>query len=307
MTREIEQHGMTPIFVLGQQRSGTTWVANMLAAHPKIAGVQAIEHHGIHESVFFSHFAREYGDLKQDDNLTRFLRDFTASDYFLITGLNPLWLKEQRPESYEQAFRIVMDEFARQRGADHWVEKSPHHTLLADEIKQLFPDAWFIGIVRKPDDQIISQLKLHKNARESLIRRWAIYVRKAGAWSLYARFLQRFCKSNPRCICLNYEVLKANPAREMRRIADTLGITYTEKMLSPSYRPNTSFSSSAERKLAVGNLERAICAGISYGMSVIPISILRRLEAWRREKRGIDWPDWVWKRLTRSYSKNPAS
>src|SRR5215510_14892870 len=67
-----------PVFVLGLERSGTTWVANMLGGHSQGVCVEA-PGHGSHSSLFFSYFARVYGDLEDDDNFRRFATDFAAS------------------------------------------------------------------------------------------------------------------------------------------------------------------------------------------------------------------------------------
>jgi hypothetical protein len=76
----------TPVFVLGQHRSGTTWLANILANHHRVVAVQSDDHFGVHESIFFSHFARAYGDIADETNFRRFAADFAASDYYILTG-----------------------------------------------------------------------------------------------------------------------------------------------------------------------------------------------------------------------------
>lgn len=86
VTAEPASHA-TPVFVLGVQRSGTTWLANILAQHSRAIAVQADDHFGIHESIFFSHFARVYGDLGDEANFERFATDFATSDYYVLTGL----------------------------------------------------------------------------------------------------------------------------------------------------------------------------------------------------------------------------
>ena len=42
--------GKRAVFVLGLQRSGTTWVANMLHGSGSVAAVAAEDHRGVHES-----------------------------------------------------------------------------------------------------------------------------------------------------------------------------------------------------------------------------------------------------------------
>ena len=299
-----DQHReLVPVFVLGQQRSGTTWLANMLAAHSGIAGVQAKEHHGIHESVFFSHFARYYGALDDPDHFRRFCREFTASDYFLISGLDPEWFCAQRPSTYAKAFRVMMDAYGAGVGATHWVEKSPHHTLLAHELELAYPDAWFIGIVRTPAFQIISQLRHQDGGLPPLGTRLSIYARRAGAWSLYARYLKRFCAHHPRALLLSYEALKADPEAQMRKVLDRIGLAFEPGVLTLPFRPNTRFRDANEREAAIGRIERATCNAMSYGMGMVPFSLLAAFERSVRRRRGVEWPPWVWKRRPESAAR----
>lgn len=74
----------TPIFVVGVHRSGTTWLANILCRHSNIAGIQAERHFGIHESVFFSHFIHNFGDLRNDNIFIQFVEAFASSDHFIL-------------------------------------------------------------------------------------------------------------------------------------------------------------------------------------------------------------------------------
>ena len=46
---------VTPIFVVGSNRSGTTYISNILASSNLITAVQHEEHFGIHESSYFNH------------------------------------------------------------------------------------------------------------------------------------------------------------------------------------------------------------------------------------------------------------
>ncbi len=231
-----------PVFVLGLQRSGTTWLANVLANHPNAVAVQAEDHFGIHESIFFSHFARAYGDLDDDLNFRRFAAEFTTSDYYMLTGLPPDWLLSDRPGSYPEAFRNVMDEMARRRGGVQlWIEKSPTHTLLAEELAAAFPDARFVGIERRPEPVIASQLRLDGDEPLRYPRRLLRLLSMCLTYSLNQRWLARFCRDCDRCRSTSYEALFANPARETERICAFLGVRFTDSMLDLPWRRNTSF------------------------------------------------------------------
>jgi len=124
------------VFILGLQRSGTTWLANMLAALPQVAAVAHESHRGVHESVFFSHFAKGFEPWDDPEQRLRFAASFAASDYYLLTEMEQEFLEdlERSCSSYGEVFIALMDYLAIAEGADAWIEKSPHHTLLDADI-----------------------------------------------------------------------------------------------------------------------------------------------------------------------------
>ena len=285
-----------PVFVLGLQRSGTTWLANVLANHPSAVAVQAEDHFGIHESIFFSHFARAYGDLADDLNFRRFAAEFTTSDYYVLTGLPPDWLLSDRPRSYPEAFRDVMDEMARRRGGVKlWIEKSPTHTLLAEELAGAFPDARFVGIERSPEPVIASQLRLDGD-EPRYPRRLLRLLSMCLTYSLNQRWLARFCRECDRCRSTSYEDLSANPAAETERICAFLGVPFTEDMLDLPWRRNTSFEGRQERSRSLNSLDRALVAVAVAGLRLVPLPLLRSFHDRRKARHGIEWPDWCWRR-----------
>jgi sulfotransferase family protein len=286
-----------PVFVLGLQRSGTTWLANVLANHPSAVAVQAEDHFGIHESIFFSHFARAYGDLADDLNFRRFAAEFTTSDYYVLTGLAPDWLLSDRPRSYPEAFRDVMDEMARRRGgAQLWIEKSPTHTLLAEELAAAFPDARFVGIERRPAPVIASQLRLDGDEPPRYPRRLLRLLSMCLVYSLNQRWLARFCGECDRCQSTSYEALSANPAVETERICEFLGVPFTEDMLDLPWRQNTSFEGRDQRSRSLSRLDRAVIAAAVAALRLVPLSLLRSFHDRRKARHGIEWPDWCWRR-----------
>ncbi|MEZ5911952.1 MAG: sulfotransferase [Paracoccaceae bacterium] len=108
-----------PVFVLGIQRSGTTLAANLLAAHPEIAAVVAARHQGVHESVFFSHFARVFGPWQNNEARARAAEAFCRSDYARLAGQCGAECEAamRAAPSPEAAFRAVMDRLAREQKA----------------------------------------------------------------------------------------------------------------------------------------------------------------------------------------------
>ncbi len=293
----------TPVFVLGLQRSGTTWLATLLGGHPDVACVEAEDHFGIHESIFFSHFARAYGDLADDACFARFARDFIDSDYYILTELEASFLWQRRPRGYAEAFRAVMDEVARRRGASLWVEKSPHHTLLADDLARLFPDSRFIGVVRGVQGQVRSRVYAPGRDPGSYPGRASPILAGCAASALYRRFLRGFDArhgSSGRTLMVAFEDLVADKAAVMRRVADFLGAAYLPVLTEERFGRNSSFDSAAEKRRAFSAADRALVA-LGHGLaSLTPLSVLAGLERRRRRARGIEWPDWCWRRRPRS-------
>ena len=80
-----------PVFIGGAARTGTTWLANIISRHSKVACIQgttAVGMDGVNESAFFSHVAGMVGNLKNDNNLIQLIEIFASSDYFLASGLD---------------------------------------------------------------------------------------------------------------------------------------------------------------------------------------------------------------------------
>lgn len=285
----------TPVFVLGVQRSGTTWLANILAQHPRAVAVQSEDHFGILESIFFSHFARAYGDLNDEINFRHFAADFTTSDYYVVSGLEPQWLSQIRPRNYAAAFRAVMDEMARRAGSDLWVEKSPAHTLLAEQLAADFPDARFVAIVRQTRPTIASQLWLSGRPPATYPAR----VRRLIGLSLHCaqqRWLRSFCKGNDACFMTTYERLARDTVGESRRVCEFLGLDYEPTMLELPWRRNTSFHAPEHRRRALRLSDELVVALATAVLHLLPASAVGSLIARRRARRGVRWPDWCWRR-----------
>jgi Sulfotransferase family len=290
----------TPVFVLGQHRSGTTWLANILANHPRVVAVQSDDHFGVHESIFFSHFARAYGDIADEANFGRFAADFATSDYYILTGLEADWLLRRRPRSYAEAFRAVMDEMARRQDGDVWIEKSPQHTLLGEELAAAFPDARFVAILRRAHAVVNSHLWLGGEPPLYIGRpprypaRLVRLAKLSAVYALHDRWLRRFCRPRARCLLVTYESLAADPTGETARVCEFLGIPFESSMLDLPWRKNTSVKSPGMKSL--GAADRIVVTLAVNAFRVVPLQLLNSLIRRRQSRGQLEWPVWCWRR-----------
>jgi hypothetical protein len=138
-----------PIFVVGVPRSGTTWVENMLLAHPQLDGPR------VETSLFVS--------------------------------LQPLWnndaLREWiAPDALAVAIRRFVSELLAGYGP-RLVEKTPLHAEHMALIAAVFPDAAFISVHRDGRDVVQSLLQMESatNDVEVAATRWAEITREVSA------------------------------------------------------------------------------------------------------------------------------
>ncbi|MEM1398423.1 MAG: sulfotransferase [Pseudomonadota bacterium] len=294
-----------PVFILGIQRSGTTWVANLLAAHPAIAAVKAERHHGVHESVYFSHFARCYGPWEDASARARFLKAFLASDYFSLTGLDPTGFADTDARSYAAFFREVMDRFAADNDRHIWLEKSPHHTLLGDELAKAYPDAVFICIIRPTMDLLRSRLWSFGRTPPPYPKRLAVIARACVSNAFHRRSLVGFAARHARAFSLDYADLSADPLAALAPLWPALKLDPPEKLES-AFAANTSFGSATQRKRALTATDRAVARAFIAAVTLVPQSILIAAHRLITTRRKPVFPRWVW-RTAESYADHAPS
>lgn len=293
----MTEHGITPVFVLGLQRTGTTLAANLLAAHPDIAAVAAAHHHGVHESVFFSHFSKAIGDWPPPDRRGAAMADFLRSEYFYLTGLNRDWARQEARDcgSPAEVFRAVMDAYAKGRNARAWVEKSPHHTLLADQIAKALPNAQFLCVLRGTHGFLRSRLWSYGRRPPAHPRRAVLIARACASNVFHKRYMRSLAgRIGPdRVWLLEYEHLRADPDAALAPFLNRLGLP-AESGLRPAFAPNSSFSDEAMRRRALTRTDLALARLCEAAASAVPQALLSRAQRRLARRRSLEFPAWVW-------------
>lgn len=224
----------TPIFVLGHYRSGTTWVANLLETHPDVYTPTHPQHHGQHESAFFSSLLPycSWGRTAQDRIALRAI--FECSDYWhLLFPEDPpeIDAASLSPDAY---FRRCMDEAARRRGCSHWIEKTPTHTLLLGYLVKAFPDALFLAVDR--DRQSVVRSYMFNSDDPYSIWGW---VTRAMMVEVFRKVVHRYRSF---VIEIRYENLRNRPEQTLRYAYEKLNLGVPGSIES-KWPANSSFAS----------------------------------------------------------------
>ncbi len=227
-----------PIFVLGKQRSGTTWLANQLSQHSQIAAVRDDHHGGIHESAYFSHVAGRYGDLSHKTNYVEFAEVMAASDTLRILGVGKKFLYSLWPTTYEGVFTALMNEAARKKSARYWLDKTPEHTLMIDRLAATYPDAKFVATVRDPYEVMGSNIGRYSG--KGWRRRVALF---RGTLNLvhHIKEIDRSARRSERVRVVPFTELRRNPEEAFRELMDFLELEFEPDLLAEAYPPNTTF------------------------------------------------------------------
>ena len=200
------------IFVGGAPRSGTTLVQRLLDSHPDIVG--GPELNAISDIITLFNQMRErieeertdfYGDTEQ---LRSIFRTFILS-----------------------IFKQVRDKYKAK-----WIsEKTPSNVLVFNELHQIFPDAKFLYVERDPKDILSSYRKIKQNAMKR--KQVPPYVNRSLFLSVDDIFEHMitgktfYDKNKDVSYLLIYEKLVEDPAGEMEKFFNFLGLPYSQNVL----------------------------------------------------------------------------
>ena len=149
----------SPIFIIGNPRSGTTLLRLLLHAHSNIS---------IPPEAGFALWLYKKYIKYSSSNLESYLEDMRKTKK--IDNWNLCWdhlkkkLVVKSPESYSELIDLIYQFYGNSIGKQNirWGDKNNFYLNYIDQIKMLFPDAFFIHVIRDGRNVACSYVKLSK-------------------------------------------------------------------------------------------------------------------------------------------------
>ncbi len=205
-----------PIFVVGCPRSGTTLVQCILSASSHAFSLP--------ETHFFSYVLPGLGgdpDRALDTSSLQSAREALESEADL-PPLPEVWasLHARAHVRALDIFVAIVEHYRPEGGAPlRAIEKTPRHVLHMDTIRQCFPDARFVNVVRDPVDVASSLLGVPFESSRSVVshaQRWTESVLAARTFGAYT---------------IQYERLIQQPESTTRQLCAFVDLTFEPAML----------------------------------------------------------------------------
>lgn len=262
-----------PIFIVGEGRSGTTTLRNIIAEHPNIWGVDRESYLFVENWPQANPFFKEY-----ENNFQRLLLSVFVS--IKRVGLNahkiirskalPEDIKnelDQFKESVEYAklkkyfkktekidrfeiFDAISNYYCKKLKKNRFIEKTPYHLYCVREILTKYPNAKIIALYRDPRAVCASWLKL-----DNLKNLLGVCL----SWNKAMREIKELKSelSEDQLKIVRFEDLISEPETTLRSICNFIEEDFTSKLLELGNKSNSSYESDRkETGFRVNSLKR---------------------------------------------------
>lgn len=216
--------GMSPIFIVGMPRSGTTLVEKILQAHPNVTSIG--------ESLLMPQLVNDMSNRL----LRRQKRQMSAHE----------WMEFADKDDFRQIGESYFAEVQKDHpGGRRYVDKMPGNVLMCAAIRLALPNAKFIWVRRDPLDTCVSCFMSRFGSGneysydlEWLGRCFRDYERSG---SHYAGLLDESMMT------VDYETLVSDNSSEIKRILGFVGLDWHEDCLRPDQVNVRSYTMSTEQ------------------------------------------------------------
>ncbi|MDH5523373.1 MAG: sulfotransferase [Desulfobulbaceae bacterium] len=267
-----------PVFVIGMERSGTKWLASILAQHPAICAPYCPQG-GVFEPNFDS-LGVFFEDINPHDQFIGLTELIIKTDFYKALKLPPdlpyTWAS--RPPNYIKFYGRLMEEYTKIHKGQYWVQKSGIPSV-ARLIEQ-YPDAHYITIRRNMIDNLKSKkaMALRENSCCQVFKMSIIYKIEYRQMVALKNQIKNFKE-------IDFGILRSGETNKIREIHKMLNIEEREPQITHcGNKGHSSFRSDKERKRILSQLDLIkIRIGSIIG-ACIPLIIWRLYLAIRPKK-----------------------
>lgn len=221
-----DTNNIKPVFIVGMNGSGTTFLLDCLNNHPVLYGYRR------ETKIIPLYYASQekYGDLKNEQNFLK-LFDALRNEYIfkVVNGGVPVPLPgnwAQLPRNLATIIDSIFMYFASKDGKSRWCEKTPAYAIHIKDLCQLFPDAKFIHLIRDGRDCARSLHRRYGYNAGAMIYKWKKMVREARQ--------QGVALTGDKYLEIRYEEMTERPERTMKQICCHLEIPFSSAICESS-------------------------------------------------------------------------
>jgi hypothetical protein len=241
------------VFLIGVPRSGTTWLQLMLSSSEQIVSVNETHlFNGYMRSLFTEWTSR------QRDTRPIGLHEFIEREEYLGMVRN-------------FACSVMMKILARKPAATIILEKTPKHLKCWNDILSVFPDAYFLHLVRDPRSVVSSLLSAN--------RKWGLAwahdsVEWCERWSEDVRYAKELEQATERYTQVRYEDLLGTGPETLRSVFFWLGFAVPLEECSRIFTEH-----------GIANLRENRIKGAAWNLAKEPDGFFRLGEpdSWKRD------------------------
>lgn len=217
-----------PIFIVGANRSGTTLLRLMLNAHPHIAIPDEVNYF---ESAFQGIPVTDWAapGLTDDEYaafVTERIEAMLAHSGMDLDRASLQAAMRAGPATFRTPYAVLLHHWAEKHGATRWGEKTPGNLFFVDVLREMFPSARFIHMVRDPRAGVASMQRVSFFPDDVALN---ALIRRTFADDARTRLPSVVPASHRRAV--RYEDLVTDPEATLRSLCAFLETSYHPAML----------------------------------------------------------------------------
>jgi len=230
---DLNLGSVSPFFIIGSPRSGTSLLRKMINGHPALAIPDAS-----HFYMTFYPIRELYYPLTLEENVAALVSDALKSFHIRY------WLPEISTDdvlacvseySFGGVFEALMRAWTKTQGKKCWGDATPQHVYFWNEILLDFPQAKFLHVVRDGRDVALSYRKTHFGPKG--------FAAAAYRWNHELNIVRELRSVLPgkRLLEIRYEDLHADAGTVLERVCRFLGVEAHPAMLAVSDETNAGY------------------------------------------------------------------